>query len=53
MVGYCHPYFSSSIQLCVHADLISYHSNIVYLFSLCSALIYWVLDSVFLMKNRS
>ncbi|MBU8639231.1 MULTISPECIES: UPF0715 family protein [Bacillus] len=43
----------SALALWIDYGLVVFISYKVYLFSFCSALIYWVLDSVFLMKNRS
>ncbi|PRR96952.1 hypothetical protein C6W20_15085 [Bacillus sp. NMCN6] len=43
----------SALALWIDYGLVVFISYKVYLFSFCSALIYWGLDSVFLMKNRS
>lgn len=43
----------SALALWIDYGLVVFISYKVYLFSFCAALIYWVLDSVFLMNNRS
>ena len=42
----------SALALWIDYGLVVFISYKVYLFSFCAAFIYWVLDSVFLMKNR-
>ncbi|MFB7320501.1 hypothetical protein ACFCZD_14770 [Bacillus safensis] len=41
------------MALWIDYGLVVFISYKVYLFSFCAALIYWVLDSVFLMENPS
>nr|WP_241743502.1 MULTISPECIES: UPF0715 family protein [Bacillus] len=43
----------SALALWIDYGLVVFISYKVYLFSFCAALIYWVLDSVFLMENPS
>ncbi|MBU5207760.1 UPF0715 family protein [Bacillus safensis] len=43
----------SALALWIDYGLVVFISYKVYLFSFCAALIYWVLDSVFLMKSQS
>lgn len=43
----------SALALWIDDGLVVFIRYKVYLFSFCAALIYWLLDSVFLMKNRS
>ncbi|MCC9089682.1 MULTISPECIES: UPF0715 family protein [Bacillus] len=43
----------SALALWIDDGLVVFISYKVYMFSFCAALIYWLLDSVFLMKNRS
>ncbi|MEI4791407.1 UPF0715 family protein [Bacillus sp. FJAT-53060] len=43
----------SALALWIDYGFVVFISYKVYLFSFCASLIYWLLDSVFLMKNQS